>query len=273
VQAAVVNSVWHSGIERQIEGSADLRCKLQLAGSADYSFQGANQRFDANTQLTFLYKPTGCVKTETIRPGTFERSITFVFPTLEESLAGYGRDDAAVDMALSSMRSDLMMKQLALAPYAWNVAASVLDADKQARCFQRLRRSRIDELACLCLDHFLDSFDRRPNAGLTARERRQILDARELLLANVATPPNLNALALAVGTNRTKLNRGFNALFGMPAYQLLLCKRMELARSWIENEGRSIADVAEACGYEHVSNFSNAFKTFHGRTPSSLRAH
>lgn len=272
VSAALVDARWHRGIERTIEGSSDLRCKIQLAGKAHYEFGGSTETLAADSKLSFLYKPIGARKQEIVEPGTFERSITLVFPVQEDSLAGYSRDDAAVDKVLQSINGDVIMRRFQMLPTTWAIAGAILSCDRDARSFDRLRRSRIDELACIVLDMFLESFiDERP-FSLSARERRQINEARELLLANFANPPSLNALAASVGTNRTKLNRGFNALFGMPVYQLLQRERMIFARNCLEIDGRSVGDVAEACGFEHVSNFSNAFKAYHGLTPSSLRA-
>jgi AraC-like DNA-binding protein len=271
IQAALLDATWETGADRTIEGSSDLRCKLQLAGKAQYCVGNSSETLSADSKLTFLYKPVGAFKRELISPGTFERSITLVFPCLEESLAGYTREDAAVNKVLGSLKGDVVMRRFQTSATTWRIAASILAMDRSSRSFDRLRRSRIDELACIVLDMFLESFLDERQASLSARERRQIGDAHDLLMANLANPPSLAVLAASVGTNRTKLNQGFNEIFGAPVYQLLHQRRMAAARSWIEGQGRSVSEVAEACGYEHVSNFSNAFKAYHGRTPSSLR--
>lgn len=271
VQAALMDATWQHGIRRTIHGSSDLRCKIQLAGQAHYQVGGSTKTLGADSKLTFLYKPLGCAKQEIIEPGTLDRSITLVFPIAEESLAGIGREDAAVDKVLRSIRGDVVMRRFRMSPATWGIAGAVLATDRMTHCFSRLRRSRIDELACVVLDMFLESFLDSSQPNLSTRERRQISDARDLLLSDLANPPSLNALAASVGTNRTKLNKGFNTLFGMPVYQYLQRERMLSAKIWLENEGRSVSEVAEACGFEHVSNFSNAFKAYHGRTPSSLR--
>ena len=272
IQAAIVDAVWHDGVDRAIPGVSDLRCKLQLAGSAHYSTGDSFELVGASHQLNFLYKPEGAVKHEHIDPGTVEKSITFAFPVLDDSFGGYGREDPDVDSVARAMADRLIARRLRMPSTAWSIASSILTLDRKTRGFERIRRARIDELACIALDVFLDSFQHEGLAALTARERRQIGDARDLLIADLGNPPQLNSLATMVGTNRTKLNRGFNALFGMSAYQYLLNARMTAAHSQL-CEGRAIGEVAEACGYEHVSNFTNAFKAFHGVTPSIVRSH
>lgn len=251
---------------------SDLRCKLQLAGCAHYSTGEGFEMIGAGHELNFLYKPEGALKHEHIDPGVAEKSITFAFPVLDDSFGGYGRDDPIIDKVLQAMSGRVISRRVPMPSTAWSIAASILMLDRQARGFDRIRHARIDELACIALDVFLDSFQHDRPAELTARERRQIGEARDLLVANLNNPPPLNLLATMVGTNRTKLNRGFNAMFGMPAYQYLLNARMITAHRQL-CEGRAIGDVAEACGYEHVSNFTNAFKSFHGVTPSIVRSH
>lgn len=272
IQAAIVNGVWHEGMDRVIPGISDLRCKLQLAGSAQYSTGDSFETVGVSHQLNFLYKPKGVLKREHIDPGMLEKSITFAFPVLDDSFGGYGREDPVVDDVVRAMRGQVIAKRLRMPSSAWSIASSILTLDRTTRGFERIRRARVDELACIALDVFLGSFQREGAMDLTARERRQISDARDLLVADLGDPPALNRLATMVGTNRTKLNRGFNALFGMSAYQYLLNARMTTAHSQLF-EGRPIGEVAEACGYEHVSNFTNAFKAFHGVTPSTVRNH
>lgn len=265
-----MDAVWHDGVDRAIPGVSDLRCKLQLSGSAHYSTGDGFETVGVSHHLNFLYKPEGAVKREHIDPGTVEKSITFAIPVLDDSFGGYGREDPVVDGAIRSFGSRLMSRRLRMPSTAWGIASSILTLDRTTRGFERIRRARVDELACIALDVFLDSFQDERLPDLTARERRQIGEARDLLVADLCEPPPLNRLAATVGTNRTKLNRGFNALFGMSVYQYLLNARMTTAHSQL-CEGRSIGEVAEACGYEHVSNFTKAFKAFYGVTPSIVR--
>lgn len=271
IRVAVMDATWHTGMQRTIAGASDLRCKIQLDGQSQLSMGDSTDTLGSDGKLTFLYKPVGCIKREVVVPGVSERSLTFVFPVFKESLAGYTRDDPAVDRVLRSFNSDIMMRRLKTSAPILTKASSLLGLNRSARSFARLRRSKLDELACLVLDLFVESFLEDRSCALTARECRQINDARDILLANLADPPSLTALAASVGTNRTKLNQGFNLLMGMPVYRFLQRERMLSAKTWLETESFSISDVAEACGYEHVSNFSNAFKAYYGHTPSSLR--
>lgn len=272
VTAAALNWVWPTRVQRRFEGSYDLRCKVQLAGGSHYSYNGEGPAGDADPRIMFVYKPWGSVKHEHIAAGVHERSITLVFPMSDAGVGGYGRDDPAVDRALRAMGDQVLARERAMSKAIGNLAASILDADRSARSFEKLQRLRMDELACVTLDLFLESFEEATDRGLTPRERRQVLDARDVLLADLGAPPSLNRLATAVGTNRTKLNRGFQSVFGVSPYQYLHRARMAHARALLERGDLSVTDVAAQCGYEHVSNFSLAVKAFYGRGPSALRS-
>lgn len=49
-------------------------------------------------------------------------------------------------------------------------------------------------------------------------------------------------------------------------------KRMELARRLLQDVTLSIADVAQACGYQHQSSFAEAFRRETGKTPRQWRS-
>lgn len=52
---------------------------------------------------------------------------------------------------------------------------------------------------------------------------------------------------------------------------LLIKKRMTVARSLLQNEGIRIAEVARSCGYSDQSYFGYCFKKFYGVSPARMR--
>lgn len=271
VAAAAIDCVWDHAVHRRIEGQADLRCKVQLEGRSHYSYRGAHAGPSAGPQIMFLYKPAGLIKEEQIEAGVHERSVTLVFPVDQSGVAGCSRADPGVDRAMRLMEAGVVARQGAVSSFIAGVVHSILDSDRGGRNSEKLRRIRVDELACLTLDLFLDSLTELRPADLTARERRQILEAREVLMANLSAPPSLNRLAATVGTNRTKLNRGFRSVFGASPYQFLHRERMNLAHALLKTDELTVTEIAARCGYDHVSNFSLAFKAHFGQPPSSVK--
>lgn len=81
----------------------------------------------------------------------------------------------------------------------------------------------------------------------------------------------IEKLAHAVAASRSVLAERFKALVGQPPMQYLALWRMQLA-SRLLGEGRHMADVAEAVGYESEAAFARAFKKLVGQSPGRWRA-
>jgi AraC-like DNA-binding protein len=77
-------------------------------------------------------------------------------------------------------------------------------------------------------------------------------------------------LARVVGVSRSVLAERFTELVGHPPMQYLALWRMQLA-SRLLSEGRHVAAVADAVGYESEAAFSRAFKKLVGQAPATWR--
>jgi AraC-like DNA-binding protein len=108
--------------------------------------------------------------------------------------------------------------------------------------------------------------DPRPRA-LSKREREAIREARERLLADMRRPPTLGDLATAVGLTEKRLNWGFRAQLGTTVFQTLRNERLEHARIAFQSGNVSVKQVAFRVGYNHVTNFINAFTARYGAPP------
>jgi AraC-like DNA-binding protein len=106
----------------------------------------------------------------------------------------------------------------------------------------------------------------RASRAFSARERKQIDEARDRLLADMRRPPALGELALAVGLNEKRLNAGFRARFGATVFEVLRNERLDHARIALAEGGR-LQDIALRVGYNHPNNFSRAFAARYGTSP------
>jgi AraC-like DNA-binding protein len=80
----------------------------------------------------------------------------------------------------------------------------------------------------------------------------------------------VDELARAGGASRSVFADRFAEMVGQPPMQYLALWRMQLA-SRLLAEGRQIAAVAEAVGYESEAAFSRAFKRLVGESPGIWR--
>ncbi len=80
----------------------------------------------------------------------------------------------------------------------------------------------------------------------------------------------VESLAREVGLSRSVFAERFMDLMGQPPMQYLAMWRMQLA-SRLLADGRAVAAVAEAVGYESEAAFSRAFKKLVGQSPAAWR--
>jgi AraC-like DNA-binding protein len=85
-----------------------------------------------------------------------------------------------------------------------------------------------------------------------------------------AEPWTVDRLAREVGASRSVLAERFTQMVGYPPMHYLALWRMQLA-SRLLADGRAVAAVAEAVGYESEAAFSRAFKKLVGTAPGAWR--
>lgn len=107
----------------------------------------------------------------------------------------------------------------------------------------------------------------RPAFILTAREREAVTTARRLLLLDMRCPPGLGDLADAVGLSEKRLNACFRSEFGGTVFEVLRNHRLEHARIALESGAASLKQIAWRIGYNHASNFINAYTARYGAPP------
>jgi AraC-like DNA-binding protein len=142
---------------------------------------------------------------------------------------------------------------------------------------QALRPLYLKGKAYEALYAYLDDFaaDTRPRdriAGLTRRDIDRLHEARSLLDSDATAEIALGDLARRLGLNRSKLSRGFHSLFGTTILEYSKSRRLAAAYELLRDTELSVTQVAERCGYRHVSTFSAAFKSQFRSSPREMRA-
>lgn len=95
--------------------------------------------------------------------------------------------------------------------------------------------------------------------------------ARDYLDANLDRSVQLEDLERATGHDRWQLSRDFRALLGASPYRFLIFRRLDRARRMVA-AGRSLAEVALACGFSDQSHFTRHFRKAFGMTPKAWAA-
>lgn len=104
-------------------------------------------------------------------------------------------------------------------------------------------------------------------------EYRKIASIAQHIRDHYRESLSLNDLAQDAGMPLARVERLFQRVFHYSPRQLLLQSRLSGALAMIESDQyRSIADIANECGYTDHSAFSRQFKSFAGMTPVQYRA-
>ncbi len=106
-----------------------------------------------------------------------------------------------------------------------------------------------------------------PAERLSQGERAGVEAARQILLADMRTPPTLGELAARTGVSEKALNAGFRLLYGATVFETLRNERLEHARLALETGAVPMKTIAFRVGYNHVTNFISAFTRRYGKPP------
>jgi AraC-like DNA-binding protein len=100
---------------------------------------------------------------------------------------------------------------------------------------------------------------------------RPIARAVERLQHSFSEPLRIEELAQSAGVSVDRFERLVRRIFQLTPRQLLTKARIDAASTLLLDERRSVAEIAQACGYGDQSAFTRQFKATVGLTPSAYR--
>jgi AraC-like DNA-binding protein len=132
--------------------------------------------------------------------------------------------------------------------------------------------ARLSELLFLqALRQHLAALPTDAPGWLSGLRDRHVGQALALMHGQPATRWTLDTLAQQVGLSRSVFAERFTSLMGLPAMQYLGNWRLQRAAWLIEMRGFSIAQAADAVGYESEAAFNRAFRRRLGAPPGAWR--
>ena len=116
-----------------------------------------------------------------------------------------------------------------------------------------------------------DELQRIPLRHYVGKQSTKLVDAVELMEANIKEPISQVDLATFVGLSRRQLQRLFQKyLFCTPSrYYLQL--RLQRARELLQQTDLSLVEISEQAGFVSKSHFSKSNKELYGYSPSAER--
>jgi len=108
----------------------------------------------------------------------------------------------------------------------------------------------------------------RPYGGLAPGSLRRVIDYIE---ADLSRPFTIEGLAQVAGVSPRHFIRAFHESVGLTPIRFVYGRRLERAKEFLLDPGRTATEVALDCGFSHAQHFSTAFKKATGFTPSDFR--
>lgn len=95
--------------------------------------------------------------------------------------------------------------------------------------------------------------------------------AVDYILTNLTRNLTLDEIARQAGLSRTYFSTIFKHMNGIPVWDFITIKRVDLAIQYLTSSQRGITEIASLCGFNSATNFNYAFKKITGHSPSAYR--
>ena len=116
-----------------------------------------------------------------------------------------------------------------------------------------------------------DELQRVPLRHYLGKQSMKLIDAVELMEANIKEPISQVDLASFVGLSRRQLQRLFQKYLLCTPSRYYLQLRLQRARELLQQTDLSLVDISEQAGFVSNSHFSKSYKEFYGHSPSTER--
>ena len=153
-----------------------------------------------------------------------------------------------------------------------SIALAIRDCTMLPAAAEPYRLAKSIELLCEMLRTFAEGKMLAVKARiLSDADCRRIAAARQLIDANWSEPLTLSQIARRCGLNRSKLSRGFRAVFHCSVGEALADRRLSEARRQLLSTDLPVGLIGYRSGYQNNASFSRAFSRRYGVPPSNLR--
>ena len=153
-----------------------------------------------------------------------------------------------------------------------SIAVAIRDCEMSAGAAVPYRLAKSIEMLCEILRAWTEGevLHASPSA-LSFGDCRRITAARQLIDDNWDKPLSLSDIARHCGVNRSKLSRGFRALYGCSIAEAVAERRLGEARRQLIATDLPVGQIGYRTGYLNNASFSRAFCRRFGVPPSDFR--
>ncbi|MDB5364197.1 MAG: AraC family transcriptional regulator [Rhodospirillales bacterium] len=249
-----------------------IECHITLAGSVLLGREDDEPVDLQDPVLVMCKQGRGADYTVWCDAGPRRLISLYLRPDFVAAIAGTGAVSPMLGVLLDELPGRFACYQLPIKPALAEITRQLIMPPYTGKRRLLFVQAQIYALLCLLLDEIHDA---DLTAGLseifTERDLAKFEAARGILMSCAGPPPTVAELARSVGTNATKLKKGFKLVYGTTLFEFALNERMRRAMHLLSVERMSIGTVADAVGYQHQASFSAAFKKYYGMLPKAAR--
>jgi transcriptional regulator GlxA family with amidase domain len=123
------------------------------------------------------------------------------------------------------------------------------------------------------VDRVRDQSDQQklPQPEFVGPGYEHLVEAAELMAANIEEPLALSEIADAAGISLRQLERLFHRYYNVTPAQHYLTLRLRRARELLSHTSAPIMQITVACGFQTASHFCKAYRALFGHSPSEHR--
>lgn len=130
---------------------------------------------------------------------------------------------------------------------------------------------KVLETLALIMEEAKRNQDRKKKIRITKEDEENLNAVADYLDHHYSFPVSLEQLSKIAYMGTTKLKTTFRELFGCNISDYIIRKRMEQAQHLLIGTELSIAEIAQAVGYERADSFSRQFQRTTGLLPREYR--
>jgi AraC-like DNA-binding protein len=277
VQVSVVNCIL-PGLDRRVYDADEPLILLyaSLACDLTYHVEGRTPIVLNGPELTLVHVPKGMPLTIDIKGGVRQQRMFALFRHADISSFLRLRPDRLPPILRDAADGSASFGRIVSLPLSHHVAslvADTIDTPLPAEMRALQYEGRLIELLAFAIDAIGREPAPRPGRASGGLDATLAQRAMERLSREYRRPPDLDELALKLGTNPSKLRASFKSAFGVTMNEYCLDRRMREAQQLLLQGRLNVSQIAERVGYEYPSGFTAAFTRHVGLTPRDYRRH
>lgn len=153
-------------------------------------------------------------------------------------------------------------------PAIHNIIQDIRNCHREGELKKLFIETKIQELLIAQLEMYKQEHLLKTQTGLNDEDFLKLKEVKKILDKEFKTAPTLGELSKRTYLNEFKLKKGFKACYGTTIRSYIIILKMKYAIALLNENKYNISEIAHLCGYNGLVQFSAAFKTFYGCSPS-----